>query len=145
MNKLIIIVSALTLGACGTITRGSNDTWEVSTSPIGARVETSNGYTCNSTPCAIKMPRRSEFVATITRDGYEDATINVTHQVSGQGGAAMAGNVLVGGIIGAGIDAGTGAMHDLVPNPVHIDLVPISPEMHAQSGNDTEDGRPTSR
>ncbi|VXC97899.1 conserved exported hypothetical protein [Oceanicaulis sp. 350] len=147
MYKLIIVVSAsaLALGACGTITRGSNDTWEVSTTPIGASVQTSNGYSCDSTPCAIKMPRRSEFVATITRDGYEDATVNVTHQVSGQGGAAMAGNVLVGGIIGAGIDASTGAMHDLTPNPVHLELVPISPELQAQSENEMAAGEPVSR
>jgi len=38
----------------------------------------------------------------------------------------MAGNVLVGGIIGAAVDAGTGAMNDLVPNPVILQLVPIS-------------------
>ena len=72
------------------------------------------------------MPRRSEFVATVERDGYETVTVNVTYQISGQGGAAMAGNVLVGGIIGAAVDAGTGAMNDLVPNPVILQLVPIS-------------------
>ena len=72
------------------------------------------------------MPRRSEFVATITREGYETVTVNVTHQVSGQGGAAMAGNVVLGGLIGAAVDASTGAMNDLVPNPVIIELVPLS-------------------
>jgi hypothetical protein len=37
----------------------------------------------------------------------------------------MAGNVIVGGIIGAGIDAGTGAMLNLVPNPVVLTLEPV--------------------
>lgn len=36
----------------------------------------------------------------------------------------MAGNVLVGGIIGAGVDMGTGAMLDLVPNPINVALEP---------------------
>ncbi|MFK7731666.1 MAG: hypothetical protein AB8B48_08615 [Pseudomonadales bacterium] len=36
----------------------------------------------------------------------------------------MAGNVILGGLIGAGIDAGTGAMKDLTPNPVQISLTP---------------------
>lgn len=36
----------------------------------------------------------------------------------------MAGNVLVGGIIGAGIDAGTGAMHSHKPNPLIVTMVP---------------------
>ncbi|WBQ12450.1 translation initiation factor 2 [Hyphomonadaceae bacterium BL14] len=114
------------LAGCGTITRGSNDTWVVETTPAGASVSTSNGYQCESTPCAIKMPRRSEFVATITLDGYQTHRVNVTYQASTAGGTAMAGNVLVGGLIGAGVDAYSGSMNDLVPNPVHVALVPVS-------------------
>jgi hypothetical protein len=34
----------------------------------------------------------------------------------------MAGNVLVGGLIGAGVDVATGAMNDLTPNPVNLVL-----------------------
>ena len=34
----------------------------------------------------------------------------------------MAGNVILGGLIGAGVDASTGAMNELVPNPLHFDL-----------------------
>lgn len=128
MNTKIVVAAgcaALMLGACGTITRGTKDTWVIETTPAGASVSTSNGFSCRSTPCALKMPRRSEFVATIEMDGYETHEIQVTSQVSGQGGAAMAGNVLVGGIIGAGIDAGSGAMYDLVPNPVQVTLNPL--------------------
>lgn len=120
-----VAAAAVTLSACTTITRGTNDTWVVETTPAGASVSTSNGYHCESTPCAIKMPRRSEFVATIERDGYEPVEVNVTHQISGAGGAGMAGNVLVGGLIGVAVDAGSGAMNDLVPNPVVITLVPL--------------------
>ena len=127
--KFVTIAAALLAAAamtgCTTITRGTNDVWEVTTEPIGAEVTTSNGYVCDSTPCAIRMPRRSEFVATITLDGYEPATVNVTHQISGAGGAGMAGNVLVGGLIGVAVDASSGAMNDLVPNPVHLVLTPI--------------------
>jgi hypothetical protein len=66
------------------------------------------------------MPRKSEFGVTITKPGFKTTTTNVTNKVAGGGGAAMAGNVLVGGLIGAGIDAGSGAMLDLVPNPLRI-------------------------
>lgn len=38
------------------------------------------------------------------------------------GGAALAGNVLVGGIIGLGVDAATGASKELTPNPVRVTL-----------------------
>jgi hypothetical protein len=38
----------------------------------------------------------------------------------------MAGNVILGGLIGAGIDAGTGAMDRLTPNPLTVKLVPLA-------------------
>lgn len=126
MKKFLAIsAAAIALAGCTTLTRGTDDTWVVETTPAGASVSTTNGYTCDSTPCAIKMPRNSEFTATIEREGYETVTVQVTHQVSSAGGAGMAGNVLVGGLIGAAIDANSGAMNDLVPNPVVITLVPV--------------------
>ena len=117
-----IAIAAASLGACATVTRGTNTAWEVQTTPDGARVETSHGMMCESTPCAIKMPRKSNFTAKISKEGYKTATVVVTNKVAGGGGAAMAGNVLVGGIIGAGVDVSTGAMLDLTPNPAVVTL-----------------------
>lgn len=122
LQLVIALGAVLSLPACATVTRGSNTAWEVTSTPSGARVETSNGHMCAATPCSIKMPRRSEFVATLSLPGYQPATVTVTNKVSTGGGVAMAGNVILGGIIGAGVDAGTGAMLDLTPNPAHIDL-----------------------
>jgi septum formation inhibitor MinC len=118
------LCAVLTLPACATVTRGTNTAWEVTSTPPGARVETSNGHMCQATPCSIRMPRRSEFIATLTLEGYQPATVTVTNKVATGGGVAMAGNVLVGGIIGAGVDAGSGAMLDLTPNPAHVELRP---------------------
>jgi hypothetical protein len=115
-------VLALSSTACATVTRGTNTAWTVTSEPSGAKVETSNGHQCPSTPCAMKMPRKSEFTATISKPGYKAGTITVVNKVSGAGGAGMAGNVLVGGIIGAGVDVASGAMLDLTPNPAHIVL-----------------------
>ena len=114
------MLAAASLCGCATITRGSNTAWEVNTTPSGSKVKTSNGFYCDSTPCSLKMPRRSSFTATITHDGYKPAEVQVTNHVSGGGGAGMAGNVLVGGIIGAGVDVASGAMLDLTPNHVTI-------------------------
>ena len=119
---LVVAAIALPLGACATVTRGANTAWEVTTDPPGAQVTTSNGHQCPSTPCSIKMPRKSEFTAKITKDGYKPAEVSVTNKVATSGGVAMAGNVLIGGLIGAGVDVSTGAMLDLTPNPVHVNL-----------------------
>jgi hypothetical protein len=70
----------------------------------------------------MKMPRKSQFTATITKPGYKPVSVSVTNKVSGGGGAAMAGNVILGGLIGAGVDASSGAMLDLTPNPAIVKL-----------------------
>ena len=114
------LLSSLT--ACATITRGQHTAWEVNTNPPGAKVRTSNGYFCDSTPGSLTMPRKSEFTATITKPGYHTLEVRVTTKVSGGGGAGMAGNILFGGIIGAGVDVTTGAMLDLTPNPLKVSL-----------------------
>ena len=122
LTALIIAAAATSLGACATVTRGDHTAWEVRTTPPGASVKTSNNMQCDSTPCSLKMGRRSEFDATLAKVGYKDVKIHVTHKISNGGGAGMAGNVLVGGIIGAGVDVASGAMYDLTPNPVDITL-----------------------
>jgi hypothetical protein len=68
------------------------------------------------------MLRKSEFTATISKPGYKTLEIRVTNKVSGNGGAGMAGNVIFGGLIGAGVDMTTGAMLDLTPNPLNVTL-----------------------
>ena len=128
--KFGLVASAsgcLLLCACASVTRGSTDAWEVSSDPIGAKVETTNGHFCEATPCAIRMSRKSEFVATVTKPGYRPATITVTHKTAKAGAAGMAGNVLIGGLIGVGIDSATGATQDLVPNPAFVKLEPAGP------------------
>lgn len=122
ISTAAILPLALLIAGCATVTRGKNDVLEIITLPPGATVRTTNGYSCASTPCAIKMPRKSEFAVTLAKDRCEPTEINVTHKTSGGGGAALAGNVLVGGFIGLGVDAVTGASQELVPNPINVTM-----------------------
>ena len=119
-----ILCASSSLAACATVTRGSEDAWVINSEPAGAKVETTNGHQCQATPCAIKMKRKSEFTATVTKSGYKPATVQVTHKTAGAGAAGVAGNVLVGGVIGLGVDLYSGASQDLVPNPVTVTLEP---------------------
>ncbi|WP_237072586.1 PEGA domain-containing protein [Pseudaestuariivita rosea] len=107
---------------CATITRGSDDTLQIISTPSGATVETTNGYSCGPTPCQIDIPRRSEFIVTVSKPGCETKQIRVTNQTSDRGAVGAAGNILLGGVIGLGVDAATGATQDLVPNPVEVRL-----------------------
>lgn len=110
------------MAGCASITRGSNDTLVVNSIPSGAQMKISDGQTCNNTPCTFKVPRKSELNVLIAKQGCAHQQIRVSNKVAPGGSAAMAGNVFVGGIIGAGVDASSGAMLDLVPNPVEVTL-----------------------
>ncbi|MHA7858070.1 MAG: translation initiation factor 2 [Henriciella sp.] len=129
MKQLICVASVVALSACSTITRGTTEAFSVETDPPGAKVTTSLGKMCEPTPCVIpKVSREAEFTVTIERDGYETTTHNVAHQTAGAGAAGMAGNVILGGGIGAIVDANTGATQELVPNPLVVKLQPIETE-----------------
>lgn len=117
------LVACLTTG-CATITRGSNDTLVVESDPAGADVKLSTGMT-GKTPATFKLPRKEALVVEIQKAGYESVQVNVTPQIAGGGSAAMAGNVLLGGLIGVAVDAGSGAMNDLKPNPISVKLVAL--------------------
>jgi hypothetical protein len=124
MKIIALAAGGLLLTGCATITRGTSTDWTVNTTPPSAAVSTSNGFTCEQTPCTFKMKRKSEFQVTITKPGYKTWTGQVTNKVAGAGGAAMAGNLIAGGIIGAGVDASNGSMLDLTPNPLNVTLEP---------------------
>lgn len=84
----------------------------------------SSGETCKS-PCTLEKKRKHNFTVFIEKPGYEPTNVSVVSQVAGAGAAGMAGNVIFGGIIGAGVDAGTGATKELIPNPVVVKLEPL--------------------
>ena len=124
LSKLSIPALAVVMAGCASITRGTKEAFVIETTPPGASATLSNGLTCQ-TPCSVKVKRRGDFTVTLEKAGYETVESTVTSSVDGAGAAGMAGNVLIGGIIGAGIDAGTGAMHSHKPNPLAVTLVPV--------------------
>jgi hypothetical protein len=119
----ICVLGTINITGCATITRGSTQAWTVQTEPSGADVALSTGQECVS-PCTLKLKRKKSFTVTIVKEGFNEVTTQVVSQVAGAGAAGMAGNVLVGGIIGMGVDAATGATKELKPNPLTVTLEP---------------------
>ncbi len=115
-----LVGMALALSACATAVRGTTDEVKFTSDPEGATMTTSFGKTC-ITPCSMEIARNQAFTAKFELAG-EAREVAVKSEVSDEGAAAMAGNILVGGLIGAGIDASNGANRDHVPNPVHADF-----------------------
>lgn len=122
VRALTLVGVAFSLPACATMTRGTTQQFTVESTPPGAQAATSNGFECVATPCTFRMPRKDGFSVTVSKDGYVSQTVEVTSSMSGAGGAALAGNVLVGGLIGGAVDASSGALNDLKPNPLMVVL-----------------------
>lgn len=121
INLLVVSAAALSTVACATVTRGTNDDVSFASTPTQAKFEVTNIKTQEKqeciAPCTMKLSRKGSFQVRANKEGYKEHIGSISGDISGQGAAGMAGNVLVGGIIGAGVDAATGAMNDLYPNP----------------------------
>lgn len=123
---MVLAILMTAWSGCATITRGTKEALVIESEPNGAQVRLSSGLT-GTTPTSFKIPRKGDLTVTVSKDGYETLTVNVTTQVAGAGAAGMAGNVLLGGVIGAGVDAFSGGMLEHKPNPVKVTLVPTPP------------------
>jgi hypothetical protein len=115
----VCVVAALS--ACATVTRGTTNQLQILSEPSGASVRTSLNQTC-TTPCTLTVGRKDEFSVTVSLAGYGSRTVDVRTRVAGAGAAGFVGNVIVGGVIGMGADAVTGATLEHFPNPVEVKL-----------------------
>lgn len=121
--RTISLVSVLMISGCATVTRGTTEVLTIESEPPGADVQVQpNNHNCK-TPCALSLKRKGTYSVYISKEGYEPISMQVLPQTAGAGAAGMAGNVLVGGLIGALVDGTSGAMKELKPNPVSVNLV----------------------
>jgi hypothetical protein len=143
LGKLILaLVSLVFISGCASVTRGSKDTLVVESDPSGANVRLSTGG-IGKTPTSFQLPRKKALDVYIEKEGYEPLTVHVSSQISGTGAVGMAGNVLIGGIIGVGVDSWTGAAKDLRPNPIKVTMVPRKKEEAAGQPEAAGNGAPT--
>jgi hypothetical protein len=120
----LLFLPVLCFTSCATITRGVHDKLSVTSDPSGANVVLSTGEKGVTPAKFVKSRRGDPFTVTVSKPGYATQIVNVQSKFGGTGGTAMAGNLLLGGAIGMGVDAGTGAYDSLYPNPVSVKLVP---------------------
>ncbi len=103
-------VMLLSLGACSTIIEGTSQEITIGTAPPGASCDLKrDGVVIGmvpSTPGSVTVKKNKQnILITCRKEGYKDATLRNESDFAG----ATAGNVLLGGVIGIGIDAATGA------------------------------------
>lgn len=107
--------------SCATIINGTTQEIPVSSDPIGAGVFV-DGNPVGCTPMTIVVKRKHNHMIVVSKEGYEDAAIQLTPVLSG----AVAGNIIAGGFVGWGVDAVSGSQYRLIPETVHIKLRPYA-------------------
>jgi len=116
---VLFVVSAL--GGCSTVVNGSDQQISVQTpNAAGASCElkSPDGLYFVTTPGTITVDKsRHDLAVKCTKDGFADGitTINSTFE------AMTLGNVLIGGVVGVGIDAASGALNKY-PDSVQVQM-----------------------
>lgn len=103
MRLLSLTLFAIFMSGCATVNRGATDYFRIDTVPQGAMatttIETSDSKnrrnrnpklkpvyeSCEPTPCAIALPRRSEFVVKLEHEGYQPTELFITNSGSAAG------------------------------------------------------------
>jgi hypothetical protein len=121
---LALACLGVALSGCATVIKGSTEQVAVSTSPVsGATCElsSSEGEWTVTTPGTANVGlTKHDLEVQCDKPGYQQAKATVPSGFQ----VWTVGNVLIGGLIGIAIDAGTGAMNEY---PHSVD-VPMSPE-----------------
>lgn len=131
MKRVILLAALAASAGCATVIRGTKETSKFESTPSGATVTVESistdklgPFTC-VTPCELELKRKREWNVSYTLDGHKPVTGQLVPKLTGGGVASGAGNVIAGGLIGIGVDAGTGANLDLRPNPMIAKLAPV--------------------
>jgi PEGA domain len=142
MKTTCLLLLPLFFTSCATITRGVHEKLTVLSEPSGAHVVLSSGET-GVTPTKFVKTRRDNFTVTVSKPGFIAQSVRVESKASATGETAMAGNAVLGGLIGIGIDATSGAYNSLYPNPVSVRLLPVGKSAPAAEMQE-HSGRPSS-
>jgi hypothetical protein len=121
MKRIYAVAATAALGfalsGCATVINGTSQDYQMESMPAGAKATLSSGETC-TTPCEISLKRRNDLSVRFDLAGYKSETVLVQSRTGGAG----VGNILLGGVIGAGVDAANGSMNSLYPRPLRIKL-----------------------
>src|SRR3990172_12487095 len=141
LGLALIVLSSLFGSGCATIIHGTVQEIPVSSSPSGATVVVDGGLRFK-TPTTLALSRKESHRLEVSMEGHEPKVVEIKSAIS----AAVAGNIIFGGLIGVVVDSGSGASSTLTPEVVHVELVllpakpvssPIIAEQNPKDRNST--------
>lgn len=124
--KAIQLGAVLALGVavsgCATIIKGTTQDISVNTTPVGGAdctLVNSEGTWYLTTPGTVKVHKtKTDLDITCKKDGYAPGHIVAISHFNG----TTAGNILLGGVIGIGVDAASGADNEYDTTPFTVPL-----------------------
>lgn len=123
MRKFAILSFALVLVGCATITKGTTQTIAVDTPGVPGSVctiQTPSGPRVVKTPGNVTLDKSSAALPiTCTKECYAMGSSMIPSNTE----SMAAGNVLLGGVIGLGVDAASGAINKY-PDMVTVAMSP---------------------
>jgi PEGA domain len=121
MNIMKMLITALiatvSLTSCASIVNGPTQKIPVNSYPNGATVNV-DGRQLGQTPTVVEVSRKTDHTLSVYKPGYQQRNVHLKRSVSGW----VAGNLLVGGVIGGAADAVTGSMYKINPEAVNVQL-----------------------
>jgi hypothetical protein len=125
MRPIAFVWLAVILAACATITKGTTQVVAVNTPGVaGASCTLTSpaiGTLTVVTPDTISLPKASDNISVrCSKECYQDGAGVISSNMEGM----TAGNIILGGVIGLGVDAVSGAMNKYSPE-IQVALIPF--------------------
>jgi hypothetical protein len=125
MRPVVFIWLALVLAACATITKGTTQVVAVNTPGVAGASCTLTSPAIGSltvvTPDTISLPKASDSISVrCSKQCYQDGAGVISSNMEGM----VAGNIILGGVIGLGVDAVSGAMNKYSPE-IQVVMTPV--------------------
>ena len=130
VQYLLLMTSVLFLSgllvSCATIISGTSQSVSINSTPDEAKVtiKTTGGNVVfnGTTPTTAQLERKNAYNVTLELSGYQTEQIHLSKGLNGW----IVGNIICGGPLGLLIDAINGAMYELQPGQIRINLTQAS-------------------
>jgi|SRR5579871_3332872 len=131
-----LVAASIAVSGCASIIKGSSQSIVITSPPVtGAYcvLSSKEGNWPVYTPSAVTVDKSKEDILVhCTKAGYQDASASIPSDFQGW----TLGNIVLGGLVGVGVDAATGAMNEY-PGAFAIPMTPVAgylPPMPAPAG-----------
>jgi hypothetical protein len=118
-----MVAAAIMLTGCASVVKGSSQSINIATPPTaGANCTLSSkeGSWTLTSPGSVTVDKSKEDIQVrCIKPGWQDASAIIPSNFQGW----TLGNILLGGVIGLGVDAATGALHEY-PSAFQVPMLP---------------------